>query len=88
MQPIYTPPIPFHTLTIDFILTLPLTPEGFDCAMSVTCKASKRNTYVPGKATWKAFEWAAALLERLELGDWGLPKVILSDRDPKFLSDL
>ena len=88
MQPIYTPPIPFHTLTIDFILAMPVTPEGFDCAMSVTCKFSKRNTFVPGKTTWTAAEWATALIERLEIGDWGLPKVILSDRDPKFLSEL
>ena len=90
MQPIYAPPIPFHTLTIDFILAMPIsvTPFGLDCAMSVTCKFSKRVTFVPGKTTWKAFEWAASLLERLELGDWGLPKIILSDRDPKFLSEL
>ena len=88
MQPIYSPPIPFHTLTIDFILALPLTSEGFDSVMSVTCKFSKRVTLAPGKTIWKAYEWAAALLKQLELGDWGLPKVILSDRDPKFLSDL
>ena len=88
MQPIYSPPIPFHTLTIDFILALPLTKEGFDSAMSVTCKFSKRVTFIPGKGTFKAMQWAVALLERLELGDWGIPKVILSDRDPKFLSEL
>ena len=88
MQPIYNPPIPFHTLTIDFILAMPLTPEGIDCAMSVTCKFSKRNTFVPGKTTWKAAEWAAALPKQLQLGDSGLPKVIISDRDPKFLSEL
>ena len=88
MQPIYHPPVPFHIITINFILALPLTPEGFDSAISVTCKSSKRITFAPGKTTWKAFEWAAALLKRLELGNWGLPKVILSDRDPKFLSNL
>ena len=88
MQPIYTLPIPFHTLTIDFILAMPVTPEGFDCAMSITCKFSKRNTFIPGKTTWTAAEWATALLDRLEIGDWGIPKVILSDRDPKFLSEL
>lgn len=69
MQPIYNPPIPFHTLIIDFILAMPLTSEGFDNIMLVTCKASKRTTFVPGKSTWNAREWASALLERLELGD-------------------
>lgn len=56
--------------------------------MSVTCKFSKRETFIPGKTTWSAREWALALLERLEIGDWGILKAILSDRDPKFLSDL
>lgn len=88
MQPIYNPPIPFHTLTIDFILALPLTPQGLDSAMSVTCKFSKRVTLVPGKTTFTAAQWATPLIERLELGDWGMPKAILSDRDPKFLSEL
>ena len=88
MQPIYNPPIPFHTLTLDFILAMPLTPQGLDCVMSVTCKFSKRITYVPEKTTWTAAQWAAALIERLELGDWGIPKALLSDRDPKFLSEL
>ena len=88
MQPIYSPPVPFHTITIDFVLALPLSVEGYDSAMSVTCKFSKRITLAPGKTTWKALDWAVAMLERLELGDWGLPKVILSDRDPKFLSEL
>jgi len=55
--------------------------------MSVTCKFSKRVTLIPGKKTWSAKQWAEALLDRLYLADWGLPKVILSDRDRKFLSE-
>ena len=56
--------------------------------MSVTDKFGKRLTYVPGKSTWTAQEWAIALLDCLYLGDWGIPKVLLSDRDLKFLSEL
>jgi hypothetical protein len=56
--------------------------------MSVTCKFSKRVTLIPGKSTWKAKDWAIALLSRLELMDWGLPKAIIFDRDRKFLADL
>lgn len=29
-----------------------------------------------------------ALVDRLDIADWGIPKVIISDRDRKFLSDL
>ena len=88
LQPILTPPIPFHTITIDFILALPLSRQGFDTAMSVSCKFSKRGSVVPGKKTWSAREWGIALLDRLDIADWGLPKAIISDRDRKFLSDM
>ena len=87
MQPIESPPVPFHTIAMDFILALPPSKEGFDCAMSVTCKFSKRITIIPGQTNWKAAEWAKALLTRLDIMDWGLPKQIISDRDRKFLSD-
>lgn len=55
--------------------------------MSVTCKFSKRVTLVPGKDTWSAADWAYALLARLDLIDWGLPGELITDRDPKFLSE-
>jgi len=56
--------------------------------MSVTCKFSKRILLVPGRNTLSAPEWGHALLDRLDLADWGLPKAIISDRDRKFLSDM
>ena len=86
MQPIDSPPAPFHTITMDFILALPTTLDKFDSILTVTDKFSKRVTLIPGKATFTAAEWAKVLLSRLELLDWGIPKVIISDRDRKFLS--
>ena len=88
LQPIQSPPTPFHTLTMDFILGLPKTKEGENCLMSVTDKFTKRVTLIPGKDTWTETEWARHLLERLQLADWGLPKVLITDRDRKFTSDL
>ena len=88
LQPILTPPIPFHTITIDFILALPVSGDGLDTAMSVTCKFTKRLTLVAGKKTWSAAEWGTALIDRLDIADWGIPKAIISDRDRKFLSDM
>lgn len=88
LQPIDSPPIPFHTITLDFILALPLTKELFNAVMSVTDKFSKRITMIAGKDTHSAADWADLLLERLDLCDWGYPKVIITDRDRKFLSEL
>ena len=59
-----------------------------DCLMSVTCKASKAVTFIEGKSTWTAKEWAMALLRRLQLLNWGLPRAIISDRDRKFLAEV
>lgn len=86
LRPILTPPLIFHTITIDFILALPLLENGFNTMMTITDKFCKKMTSAPGKDTWGSAEWADALL--LALADWGIPKAIISDRDPKFLSDL
>ena len=87
MEIIDSPPVPFHTLAMDFILGLPLSKAGEDCIMSVTCKFSKLLTLIAGKTTFSAQDWAYLLLQRILLINWGIPKAIISDRDPKFLSD-
>ena len=89
LQPIFTPLEPCHTITIDFILALPRSsPEEYDCLLTVTDKFSKKLALIPGRETYKAKDWAIALLDRLMIADWGLPKAIVSDHDPKFLSEL
>ena len=85
LKPIETPPQPFHTVTIDFVLGLP-TFDEFDAALTVTDKFSKRVSIAPGKSTYTAAEWAGVLLNML--ADWGIPVAIISDRDPKFCSDM
>ena len=87
LQPILTPPTPYHTLTIDFILAIPRSTKGYDVIMSVTDKFSRKVTLIPGKSIFNAEDWAIRFLRRLQKIDWGLPKQIISDRDRKFLSD-
>ena len=69
LQPIESPPVPFFTLTLDFVLALPLTKQGYNAIMSVTCKFSKRVTLIEGADTWSAEQWAQAFLKRLDLID-------------------
>lgn len=89
LSPITTPPVPFHAIPIDFILSLPPSElQGFDTILTVTNKYTKRITPIFGKSTYSAEEWAKALLDRLNTADWGIPKAISSDRDRKFLSKL
>ena len=86
LRPVLTPPRIFHTITIDFVLALPALLSGLNALLTVTCKFSKKVTMVSGKDTWDASQWAVALL--YELTDWGVPCAIVSDRDPKFMSQL
>ena len=88
MQPIEAPPVPFYIIAIDFILALPNAQSGHDTLLTITCKFSKKVTFIPGFGTWSAKDWGKAIVLRLLDIDWGIPKAIISDRDPKFLSEL
>ncbi|OQD66887.1 hypothetical protein PENPOL_c004G05978 [Penicillium polonicum] len=75
----------FHTLTIDFVTGLPRTKKGLDAVAIYTCKSTKRIGSTPGKKTWKGYDWATAILQDLQKGDWGIPVVWISDRDKHFV---
>lgn len=72
---------------LDFVLALPLSAARFNLLMLVICKLSKRVTLVKGKDTWSAKNWVYALLRRLDMIDWSLFSELITDRDPKFLSE-
>lgn len=88
MQPILATPIPFHTITIDFVTGFPVTADSLDALLTVTDKYTKRIGFVPGASNWSAVEWGRALVTFLLSADWGIPSVIISDRDSLFLSAL
>jgi len=85
MQPIYAAAIPFHTVTIDFVVGLPLA-EDCNALLTTTCKFSKRVLLIAGHDTLTAEAWAHCFLDALMNSDWGLPSIIISDRDSKFMS--
>ena len=47
LNPISTPPVPFHTIAIDFIVALPYY-EGRNMLLTTTCKFTKKKLLVPG----------------------------------------
>jgi hypothetical protein len=84
LKPITTPVRPYHTVSGDFIVGLPLTATGMDAALTLTCKFSKRVKIIPGKTTWSAVDWAHAVFANTN--DWGVWTVFIVDRDSKWLS--
>lgn len=67
LQPIKSLPVPFFTLMLDFVLALLLTKEKFNAKILVTCKFSKRVTFIEGADTWLTEDWAHAFFKRLNL---------------------
>ena len=84
LQPLPIPPGPWHSVSMDFITSLPES-RGFDAILVMVDRFSKLAHMVPTKGCATALETA-----KLFLNAWwkhhGLPRVIVSDRDPKFTS--
>ena len=78
----------FHTITIDFVLTISFSHIELNNVMSIICKYSKRITIMLDKDIWSAKNWAKALLKRLNIANWEFSKIIISNRNRKFLFDL
>ena len=78
----------FHTITLNFILTLSKTSEKFDTIMSMFCKYSKKITIVFDKSTWTTSQWKKVLLNKLNIVDWEISKIIIFDKNRNFLSDM
>ncbi|OQD78720.1 hypothetical protein PENDEC_c001G06268 [Penicillium decumbens] len=70
---------------MDFITALPPAKHGFDCVLTITDKFTKLIGLLPGKETWASADWAKAVVEYIWATNWGIPMVIISDRDPKFV---
>ena len=86
LKPIKTFRISFYTIIIDFILTLLLLKEEYNCALSITCKFSKQVTILTEKDTYSVTQWVNVLL--LSLTDWEISAAMISNHDSKFLSDM
>ena len=76
-----------HTLTIDFVGPLPRTARGHDMIVVVVDKWSKRAWYEAARTTATAKQVAEILFRRV-VSEQLLPRMIVSDRDSRFTSQL
>lgn len=83
LQPMPIPPRTGHTVNLDFVTDLPRTAAGYTAYLSMSCALS--NVVQIGLCTKEVTAQEAA---RLFFDHWvryyGLPEVIVSDRDPRF----
>ena len=87
LQPIVPLPVPFHTVTMDFIVSLPES-DGFNQLLVLVDKFTKRIGLIPGRDNWSTEQWGEALARYMQRCDWGCPTIAISDRDSIFVSKL
>lgn len=85
LQPLSTSTTRWKQITMDFIVQLPKTIQEFDAIVVFVDRLSKRAHFVPLTIKSTAPDVAKIFFENV-FKYHGLPKVIVSDRDPKFTS--
>ena len=85
LNPIESPPVNWHTVTMDFITQLPLTASKHDAILVVVDKFSKMTHFIPTTTDVTAPETAQLFFDSI-IKYHGVPQVIISDRDSRFTS--
>ena len=85
LEPLALPEQKWANVSMDFIMGLPKTDNGFDGFLIVVDRATKMVHLVPVQQTITAAE--IALIYWQQVGKFhGIPRSIVSDRDPRFVS--
>lgn len=87
LQPLAIPPRRWSHVSLDFITDLPTTQDGFDSILVIVDSLSKMAHFIPTKKAATADDTARLLADRL-IRYHGIPQVLISDRDPRFQSEL
>ncbi|KAE8729756.1 cytochrome P450 78A7-like [Hibiscus syriacus] len=82
LEPLPVPQRPWDSITLDSISVLPKS-EGYGSIMVVVDRFSKYGTFIPCPKDCTAEEAARAFFKNV-VKHWGLPRSIISDRDPQF----
>ena len=85
LHPLEIPDSRWHTVTMDFIMDLPKSSSGYNAILVFVDKLSKFVHLVPTNKECTAEDCSRLFIKNV----WqyhGLPKVFISDRDPRFTS--
>ena len=85
LQPLPVPDRPWESIAMDFITDLPRSKNGNDAIWTIIDRFSKQAHFLPVKKTIKADHMARIFLAQI-FKHHGMPKIIISDRDPRMTS--
>ena len=83
LQPLPIPSKPWECISMDLITALPMTTHGHDAIFTIVDRFSKMCHFIPTTSNVDAPSLASLFLSHI-LKLHGLPKSIVSDRDPRF----
>ena len=86
LQPIEVPEWKWEQITMDFVVGLPKTVEGYDAIWVVVDRLTKSARFIPMKVTYSV-EKLAELYVNNVVRLHGVPLSIISDRDGRFTSN-
>ena len=72
---------------IDFITKLPVSTAGYDCIITIIDHLTKRAHFLPATESGLTAEGFATIFCNFYVRLHGVPDVIVSDQDPRFLSE-
>ncbi|GJP43512.1 hypothetical protein CLOM_g2963 [Closterium sp. NIES-68] len=78
---------PWQVVSLDFITGLPTTTSGLDAILVVIDKFSKMGHVIPTHTTARTEETTRVFV-RYIISQYGIPTTLISNRDPKFTSNL
>ena len=87
--PLHSLPIPekpWDSVALDFITHLPKTKEGMDSLLVVVDRFSKQGHFIPCRSSITAPETASLFFKEI-VRLHGIPRTLVSDRDPRFTSN-
>ena len=85
LTPLPIPDSRWHTVTMDFVMDLPVTSYGHDAIMVLVDKLTKFVIIIPTVKT-VTYEQCARLFLDFVWKNHGMPQILISDRDTRFTS--
>ncbi|CDJ46320.1 Similar to Transposon MAGGYgagandpolgenehomologues, related [Eimeria brunetti] len=87
LQQLLIPSRRWSHVSLDFVTDLPLTTTGHDAILVVVDSLSKMAHFIPAKKSHSAADTVELLADRV-IRYHGFPDVLVSDRDPRFQSEV